>query len=204
MTNIKIDEVEMKMNILRNILDSDNEIQHSKNRLSTLMLIAKNTDSNSVLDSHKKMIFPIVGENLKIKTILSEREQSYESLIDSLKLNDSDTAILKSFIPDLKWLIPVGGNLPEPLPGTKPNEKIITSWKEVVSILTIAISIGPAIQPFVDLKINNEEREQRKIENEFREKEIELDIIKTQQKERELNLKEGKINIPEKNIDIFY
>lgn len=121
-----------------------------------------------------------------------------------MKISIDDKRILQSFIVDLNYLLPIGGNLPDPEPSTKPSSDILKAWSNILVIFTCITSFGPAIQPFVDLKIHNEEREQRKIENEFREKEIELDIIKTQQKEIELNLEEGKINIPEKNIDIFY
>lgn len=204
MNNTNLMDFEHIMNDLREAFESNKHVQNPSTRFNTSLLIAKNRNNNSILVNHKEVMGLISSTNIYLKSILSEKNISYEQAINSLNISDTDKLILKSFITDLEYLIPIGGNLPDPEAETQPNPEIVKSWKNVILILTIALSVGPGIQPFVDLIAINIEQEQNKIDNELRKEEIDLKRLELELKERELNIEEGKNNLPKKNNETFY
>lgn len=74
----------------------------------------------------KSKVSEITQDNSKLNFWLAENNLTYDDLIELVDLPENEKDILKTFIPDLQYLLPIGG-LP---PGTE------QSIKEIVNVLT--------------------------------------------------------------------
>lgn len=152
-------DLRVKSKHLANLYKDHPEIQSAERRKRDFQSLICLSPENENYEQIKLEVSKITQDNSKLFFWLVENNLSYDDLFELIDLPQNEKEVLKTFIPDLQFLLPMGGLPPGSEQSIQEILNILTdieTWKTAVSIFSqVATKVGEIMAIYEGGKLIN-------------------------------------------------